>query len=209
MMYSLHTWGIWIEELIRSPYQFYVVHYLYILIAYKYTFICLLNLKYKEEGKFSHHTHFELFVQGIGEFFTKANTENNVINIRLKNNQVFIFFVFKEKGFASTLHMLKPLLTRTLLRLLCWALGICFKPFKALFWYRHDLGNHCLQNQEVVGYTLLISIKKNTFYINLKTFKVHATCKSKQHPNSLKTSCVCKCLIKSIPLLNFTLELQV
>lgn len=152
---------------------------------YEGTFICSLNLKSKEEGKHPSCS-FELILHQINKFFARiliSITKDNVINIKVNDEQVFSFLLIRSV--ILTLPILKPLSTRNFFNLSYQALEHVSDRIMSYLIHRHGLKTLRLFN---IHFLHNISIYRNTFYIHLKKFNVHMTCKTKKYPNGLKTS---------------------
>src|SRR6185312_17541820 len=75
-------------------------------LTYESSFLQLLDLKTKEELQFTHHGHLKSLGHDPTKLFTKlfiSRTKDNVININLTHEEIYIYFLSKESriGFAN------------------------------------------------------------------------------------------------------------
>src|SRR6185295_14645701 len=90
-------------------------------LTYESPFLHLLDLKTKEELQFTHHEHLESFGHNPTKLFTKffiSRTKDNVININLTNEEIFIYFLSKESriGFAHYKAVLEKKFPKAFIR---------------------------------------------------------------------------------------------
>lgn len=86
---------------------------------------CFLDLKYKEEHKFSNDAHLEFFLHKLRKFLAQriiSSTEDNTTHINL--NKKKIFFIINN-------HLEKPVERRNPLNFSYHVLGAYFKLYKA------------------------------------------------------------------------------
>lgn len=108
-------------------------------LAYEDTFICLLNLTSKEEGKYSSCS-FKLLLHQISKFFAMiliSITKDNIINIDVNDEQVFSFRLIWSV--VLTLPMLRVLSTRNFLNLFYQTLGDVSNPIMSYLIHIHSL----------------------------------------------------------------------